>query len=172
MRSTFAVALLATWLGIVGGFGLLRTSSQRARGCQGPHCATALVGERADVSLAIDVSPTCDVDLSGPICFAEASGRQQALLPNAVPNCMVGHWDFNGDMAADISGSGNHGVTELLHGPSPGGSGHSASFTRNFMMVKNSANLRLSDFTYSFWIYLVDDGSTPAGVGKSATCAH
>jgi len=109
------------------------------------------------------------VDLSGPICFAEASGRQQALLPNAVPNGMVGHWDFNGDMAADISGGGNHDVTELLHGPSPGGSGHSASFTRNFMMVKNSANLRLSDFTYSFWIYLVDDGSTPAGVGKSAT---
>jgi len=158
MRSIFAIAVFATSFGIVGGFGLLRTSSKQQ----------AIVGVGAELNLAIGASlagdPTCDSDLSGPICFGD--GRKQSLLPNAVPNGLVGHWDFDSEVAIDSSGNGNHGVTELLHGPSPVGSGHSASFTKNFMMVPSSANLKLADFTYSFWIYLQDDETQ---VGRSAT---
>jgi len=165
MRLTFLVALFAVRLGIGASLSLLRTGS-------GGSTATALVGGNAEVRFSVDASltgtPTCDVDLSGPICYAQA-GRKQALLPQAVPNGVVGHWDFDTDMAVDSSGNGNHGVTELVHGPSPAGSGHSAAFTKNFMMVPNSAQLKLSDFTYSFWVYLMDDGSTPSGVGSSAT---
>lgn len=160
MRSLFVIAVFAL-LGNVGGFGLLRTSSQQQ----------ALVGGRADLNFAVDAAaslsadPTCDSDLSGPICFGE--GRKQTLLPNAVPNGLVGHWNFDNDVALDSSGNANHGVTELVHGPSPVGSGHSASFTKNFMMVPSTANLKLADFTYSFWVYLQEDDS--AKVGRSAT---
>jgi hypothetical protein len=115
--------------------------------------ATSLIGH-----------PSCDSILTDPICF---SGKRGALLPNAVPSGLVGHWDFNADSPYDSSGNGNHGVTELMHGPSPGGGGHSAVFERTFMMVPNSELLKARDFTYSFWIYLVDDGS-PSGVGRSS----
>jgi len=91
------------------------------------------------------------------------------LLPSAVPGGLVGHWTFDSDVATDSSGNGNHGVTELLHGPSPAGSGHSAAFTKTFMMVPNSASLKLSDFTYSFWIYLFDDGTPASQLGHSAS---
>jgi hypothetical protein len=37
------------------------------------------------------------------------------------------------------------------------------------MMVPNSASLNNDDFTYSFWVYLVDDNSVPASAVQSAT---
>jgi hypothetical protein len=115
---------------------------------------TALVG-----------APTCDSTLSDPICF---SNKRGALLPNAVPAGLVGHWSFDEDSPLDMSGNGNHAVTELVHGPSPGGSGHSAVFRKTFMMVPNSPQFTNKDFTYSFWIYLVD-GDKPAGIGSSSS---
>jgi len=157
MWLTFAIALCASRLGqaVSTQMGLLARS--RVQGLT----ATAAVGGRADLELGIGASltstPSCDSQLSGPICFSQA-GRQQALMPNAVPSGLVAHYDFDADMAIDSSGNGNHAVTELVHGPSPVGSGHSAAFTRSFMMVPNSALLDLTDFTYSFWVYLLDDG--------------
>lgn len=166
MRLAFTIALCATWPGIT-------ISSLLARNRQPfpSQSLTASFSSQAEVELGIGAAPSgqlqCDSILSGPVCFSQ-SGRQQALMPNAVPTGLVGHWSFDSDVALDSSGNGNHGVTELLHGPSPAGSGHSATFTRNFMMVPNSALLKLTDFTYSFWIYLADDGP-PAAEGRSAT---
>jgi hypothetical protein len=124
---------------------------------------------RAEVQSSSDESlieaPVCDSSLSDPICFAE---RRGALLPTAVPSGLVGHWDFNADSPLDLSGNGHHGVTELLHGPAPAGNGHSAVFSRTFMMVPHKEQLRTRDFTYSFWIYLLDDGTVPSGIGRSA----
>jgi hypothetical protein len=110
---------------------------------------------------------SCDVTLSGPICY---SGQRQALLPDAVPTGLVGHWAFDSDSPVDSSGNGNNGVTELMHGPAPAGNGHSASFAKTFMMVPNSASLNNDDFTYSFWIYLVDDNSVPAAAQSATWC--
>jgi len=166
MWLAFTIALCAGWPSITASskLGLLA----RTRDTQN---FAASMGSQAEVELGIGAAltgtPSCDSQLSGPICFASA-GRRQVLVPNSVPTGLVGHWNFDTDVAIDSSGSGNHGVTELLHGPSPVGSGHSAAFTKNFMMVPNSAQLRLSDFTYSFWVYLAEDSST-AFQDKTAT---
>jgi len=159
MKFVSTGSLLVTCLHFADGLGLLKTSPQQQ----------AIAVERANVKSTTEVSldTACGVSSSGPICFAQA-GRVQNLLPDAVPEFLVAHWDFNGDAAIDRSGSGNHGVTELVHGPSPGGSGHSAAFTKNFMMVPDSAQLKLPDFTYSFWVYLADD-DVPSAAGPSAT---
>lgn len=131
-----------------------------------------LSSDQADTELGIGAAlgsaPQCDVSLSGAICFANA-GRRQPLMPSAVQSGLVGHWSFDSEAAIDSSGNGNHGITELIHGPSPAGGGHSAQFTKNFMMVPGSPQLKLNDFTYSFWIYLADDGTTGAAATKSAT---
>merc|ERR1719265_1734651 len=102
---------------------------------------------------------SCDVSSSGPICF---SGQQQALQPSAIPNGLVGHWNFDGEVAYDASGNGNHGMTRLAHGPAPAGGGHSALFKRSFLMVPNSALLQSAEFTYSFWVYLQHAGEDNA----------
>mmetsp|Transcript_75507 Transcript_75507/g.125439 ORF Transcript_75507/g.125439 Transcript_75507/m.125439 type:complete len:392 (-) Transcript_75507:112-1287(-) len=118
-----------------------RESRQQAR-----SQASTIDGRAVQVPLA-----SCDVSSSGPICY---SGQQQALVPSAVPNGLVGHWKFDGKVAYDASGNGNHGVTPLVHGPSPAGSGHSAFFKKSFLMVPNSVFFQSAEFTYSFWVYL------------------
>jgi len=169
MQTAFIVTLCAAWLGIAGSsklglFARSRISSEQFAS------GSSLMGGQAEQLLGLGTSlvgsPQCDSDLSGSICYA---GQQHALMANAVPPGLVGHWDFNSDVPMDSSGNGNHGVTELVHGPSPAGSGHSAAFTKTFMMVPNSAQLKLTDFTYSFWIYLMDDGTPASATGRSAT---
>lgn len=167
MRLAFTVTLCSSWLGISvsSQLGLLARISSQQLGL------SSLSENRAEAQLGIGAAlvgtPSCDVDLSGPICYA-LSGQKATLLPNAVPHGLVGHWNFDSDVPMDSSGNGNHGVTELVHGPSPAGSGHSAAFTKTFMMVPNSGQLQLSDFTYSFWTYLLDDGSPASALERSA----
>lgn len=168
MRLAFTVTLCAARLGIAvsSQLGLLaRTSSELS--------ATSLLSDQAELELGVGTSlvgsPECDVQSSGPICYS-LSGRKDALLPNAVPRGLVGHWTFDNDAPIDSSGNGNHGVTELIHGPSPAGNGHSAAFAKTFMMVPNSELLKLSDFTYSFWVYLMDDGKPASADGSATWC--
>lgn len=169
MRFAFVVVLCSCQLEISGSSSLrllARTSVQQL------SASSALLGDGAEEQLGLGASlttaPQCDSQLSGPICYAFA-GRKHNLLPNAVPAGLIGHWKFDSDTPIDSSGNGNHGVTELLHGPSPAGNGHSAAFTKTFMMVPSSPQLKLDDFTYSFWIYLFDDGTPSGGSGSSAT---
>lgn len=102
-------------------------------------------------ALADPNAGVCQMITSGALCYSE---RQAALLPPATPHGLVGHWSFDEDQALDNSGNGNHGVTELLHGPSPLGEGHSAKFTTNFITIPNSVQFHLQEYTYTFWIYL------------------
>lgn len=167
MRLVSAALFYVAWVRSAGGsqVNLLARASSHRLGVN----SVALDGSEAEAQLGIGASmanePTCDVLLSDPLCYA---GGRQALLPGAVPSGLVGYWSFDSEVASDSSGNGNHGVTEVTHGPAPVGSGHSAVFTETFMMVPNSALLSVADFTYSFWIYLVDDGSK-AQAGRSAT---
>lgn len=119
---------------------------------------------------AMTGTPICDVVLSDPICYGSESfvGRRQVLLPNAVPSGLVAHYNFDADLAVDVTGNGNHAETELVHGPSPAGSGHSALFNNNFMMVPDSAWFGMKDFTYSFWVYLQEESVT-RHASRSAT---
>jgi len=98
--------------------------------------------------------PACDAIFSDSICFSD---KRQPLLPSAVPGGLVAHYDFDADTPIDSSGNGNHAMTELYHGPSPAGSGHSGLFHKSFMMVPDSPMFKTKDFTYSFWIYIVAD---------------
>jgi len=110
-----------------------------------------IIGLSGHADTSIQLLDTCDVVSDGPICFSE---RKAALLPPAVPPGLIGHWSFDERSAFDSSGSMNHGGTEFYHGPSPAGSGHSAIFHKNFMMVPNSRAFQAEDFSYSFWVYL------------------
>jgi len=180
MQFPLAAILSGTWLGIAAGFSLLRTPSQDPALAPAPGPAGPMI-DFSSIPPAPSPGPSpfpgpaglmpqqsCDVDLSGPICFAQA-GRQQNLLPKAVPDFLVAHYDFDGDLATDLSGNGHHVATVLDHGPSPVGSGHSALFTKTFMEVLPSPQLNsLSDFTYSFWVYLAAD-DTPAPASTSST---
>jgi len=96
----------------------------------------------------------CDVTSAGLICF---SGQRPALAPTGVPRGLVGHWTFDERSAIDSSGNGNHGATEILHGPSPAGGGHSAMFQQSYVVVPSSPQFQHADMSYSFWVYLLED---------------
>jgi hypothetical protein len=104
-----------------------------------------------------DVSGVCDVVASGPVCFSD---RQRVVLPNAVQPGLVAHYTFDEQSAYDASGNGNHGVNQVLHGPAPFGVGHSGAFARNFITVPDSVQFHTPDFSYTFWAYLNNPGSS------------
>lgn len=110
------------------------------------------------LSMADRPENTCDVTTAGPLCFSN-QGRSAALLPNAIVPGLVGHWTFDEDVPLDASGSGNHGSAQLVHGPAPAGSGQSAVFTNNFLTVQHSPLFSTPDFSYSFWVFVPDDGT-------------
>lgn len=122
---------------------------------EGPAQATALVqadgvSAQASVASVLGEGGSCQMVSSGPVCLA---GQQSFLLPNAVPSGLIGHWTFDEEVAWDASGNGNHGVTEVSHGPSPLGVGHSAVFKEMFITVPDSAQFHVAEYTYTFWVY-------------------
>lgn len=102
---------------------------------------------------------TCDIDTTGPICLGTG---QQVLLPPVVPFGLVGHWSFDESRTLDSSGSNIHGVNTVQAGPSFGGQGNSASFHKSFLVIPAANQLHLKEFSYTFWVYLIEDStSTP-----------
>jgi hypothetical protein len=97
----------------------------------------------------------CDVDSSGPICLG---GQQRILLPPAKPFGLVGFWPFDEAMPLDVSGGGNHGVTSFQPGPAFGGVGASAFFRKTYLTIPGSDQLKLQDFTYTFWLRIANPG--------------
>lgn len=97
---------------------------------------------------------TCDVKSTGPVCV---NGGNTVLMPAAAASALGGHWTFDQQAALDASGNGNHGVGDVQHGPAPAGSGYSAFFEANFLMVPDSEQFHTEDFSYSFWVYMLDD---------------
>jgi len=99
----------------------------------------------------------CDVDTSGPICLG---GQEQLLLPNALQGGLIGFWNFDKSQPIDVSGNRNHGVGTIQAGPSMAGQGSSAFFHQNFLEIPGAAQFHQQDFTYAFWVYLINDGGT------------
>jgi len=101
----------------------------------------------------------CDIDASGPICLGG-----QVLLPPALPHGLVGYWSFDDSLALDLSGHGGHGVLTVTPGPSFAGQGASAFFRRSFMAIPGSEGMNARDFSYTFWVYIVEHaGHHPGG---------
>lgn len=120
-----------------------------------PSVAKVALGQiGTNLELSGSKMDTCDVTSDGPICFA---GGRAILSGNAIPDGLVGHWTFDGPTPIDDSGRGHHTNFLLTHGPSPAGVGHSVVFSDTFMLVESFGKLNLTDFSYSFWIYLPDD---------------
>lgn len=110
----------------------------------------------------------CGVKSSAPVCY---SGGKAAASPPAVQPGLVGHWTFDQPQALDVSGNDNHALTALVHGPSPMASGHSAHFRVNFMMVPDSPQFHVTDFSYSFWTYIPEeDGYEAVANDDSVWC--
>mmetsp|Transcript_52230 Transcript_52230/g.154156 ORF Transcript_52230/g.154156 Transcript_52230/m.154156 type:complete len:401 (-) Transcript_52230:13-1215(-) len=99
---------------------------------------------------------TCSLVANGPVCYG---GQRATLVPNAAVPGLIGHWTFDEQDPIDSSGNGNHGVSDVTHGPSPTGGGHSALFRNNFLTVPNTWHFKTQDFSYSLWVYLLDDGA-------------
>jgi hypothetical protein len=103
----------------------------------------------------------CEEDAAEAICFGD--NQEQVLLPDAVPAGLVGGWTFDNSLPQDISGHRNHGLASVQAGPAFAGQGSSAHFFKtNFMAVPGTGVLAtLQDFSYTFWIHLLDDAAGP-----------
>jgi len=111
----------------------------------------------------------CEMEASGPICLG---GGSQVLLPPAMPEGIVGSWSFDeAPVALDASGNGNHGRGSLQAGPSLAGQGSSAFFRRSFLTIPGKGALQLSEFSYTFWVYLIDVRSALPPRRRPAACA-
>lgn len=105
------------------------------------------------------LSAGCEEHASDAICFG--SNKEHVILPDAVPAGLVGAWTFDNSLPQDVSGYGNHGLASVQAGPSLAGQGSSAHFFKtDFMVVPGEGVLAtLQDFSYSFWIHLLDDAT-------------
>jgi len=104
-------------------------------------------------------TPQCGVEAAGPICFGDDEVGVQMVLPAAVSAGVRGYWSFDQGSVSDLSGNKNHGYASVAPGPALGGQGSSAFFRRSFLEVLDSAGtLALEEFSYTFWVYLIEDG--------------
>jgi len=113
-------------------------------------------------ALSQDMAGGCEIEASGPICLGES---EQALLPPALQPGLAGYWSFDDEAPLDTSGHGNHGTVGVMAGPSLLGMGSSAAFKQSFLTIPNSMQLQLQDFSYTFWLYLLQDGAADTKTG-------
>jgi hypothetical protein len=100
----------------------------------------------------------CEEDAAEAICFG--ANREQVMLPPAIPDGIVGYWSFDESLPVDVSGNNYHGLASVQAGPSFAGQGSSAHFSKTeYMTVPNKEKLNLQDFSYTFWVHLLDDAS-------------
>mmetsp|Transcript_60162 Transcript_60162/g.176538 ORF Transcript_60162/g.176538 Transcript_60162/m.176538 type:complete len:507 (+) Transcript_60162:85-1605(+) len=140
---------------------------------------------QAPILSPISTVEQCEMEAPGALCFTAASddpdseGFGQVVLPPAVPDGVVGYWPFDQSSPLDASGNNGHGLGHLNAGPSLGGHGSSAYFRRTFLQMPGAGAFSTSDFSYTFWIYLIPEGDlaakrapTPKGLvtGKPAAC--
>eukprot|EP00928_Gymnodinium_smaydae_P020778 TRINITY_DN18035_c0_g1_i1.p1 TRINITY_DN18035_c0_g1~~TRINITY_DN18035_c0_g1_i1.p1 ORF type:complete len:524 (-),score=108.92 TRINITY_DN18035_c0_g1_i1:108-1613(-) len=118
--------------------------------------------------LAEQSQDRCGADLSGPVCLGG-----QVLLPPAQPAGLVGHWSFDGDEPNDLSGSGAHGSPVVPAGPAFAGQGSSALLTGagalgGGLTIPGVQQLELRDFSYTFWLYLIDHHKAHAPLASTS----
>jgi len=104
----------------------------------------------------------CEVDLNGPLLMGDAAnGGTELKLPIAVQSGLRGFWSFDFHSLLDGSTFGNNAFGRLTSGPALGALGSSAFFRRSFVEVSDAeGHLQLKDFTYTFWVYLIEDASS------------
>lgn len=124
------------------------------------HFADGLItkdglGQGPDAGGFIPPSLECEVESTGPICFT-GSGQTQVVLPFAMSPGLQAFWSFDGSLPLDESGNGIHGESQVLPGPAFAGQGASAYFHRTYLVVPDGKRLALQDFSYTFWVYLID----------------
>lgn len=133
-----------------------------------PAPKPALMPVSATEPMEMPVAPPfslaqCDVESSGPVCF-DSGQSQQSLLPPALAPGLRGCWSFDKTSVVDSSEFQNHGFGSFQAGPAFGGQGTSAYFRATFLEVPDtSGSLQLRDFSYTFWVYLIEDGVAPLG---------
>jgi len=100
----------------------------------------------------------CEEEAAGAVCFGEEG--EQVMLPPALPAGIVGYWSFDESLPVDASGNNYHGLASVQAGPAFAGQGSSAHFSKaNFMVVPHKPKMALKDFSYTFWVHLLDDAT-------------
>jgi len=100
----------------------------------------------------------CEEDAAEAICLGADS--EHVMLPPALPAGIVGFWSFDDSLPLDASGNNMHGLASVHAGPAFAGQGSSAHFFKsNFMVVAHQPKMALKDFSYTFWVHLLDDTS-------------
>lgn len=100
----------------------------------------------------------CEVELTGPICMGDEEHGREVRLPMALAAGLRGFWSFDQNSVLDATSYRNHAFGRLAVGPAQGGQGSSAFFRRSFLEVTDAqGTLQLKDFSYTFWVYLIDD---------------
>ncbi|CDJ61041.1 hypothetical protein, conserved [Eimeria maxima] len=91
------------------------------------------------------------------LCFG---GTEQVVSGNSVPEGLGAWLTFDHLYSADQSGNGNHMHRTPRAGPAHNGRGASAAFVKGASSkIKSSPSLESSDFTVSFWMYLLSDSN-------------
>jgi hypothetical protein len=132
---------------------LVSAALHQLRPASGLAVSTGSGGETTEL-----IGAGCEEDAAGAICFGDF--QEQVLLPPALPAGVVGMWNFDESMPLDYSGYNNHGLASVQAGPTFAGQGSSAHFFKtNYLVVRGSESLKLQDFTYTFWMHILDDVS-------------
>ncbi|KAL8453809.1 hypothetical protein Emed_000670 [Eimeria media] len=122
-----------------------------------PVIGFSLLGASAE-PLAAN-SPVCDVAVETALCLHNA---EKILMPDARPYGMEVHLTFDETRPLDTSGKKNHGSGEVMAAAGIGGAGSSALFRNNYVYIPSSESFLSADFSYTFFVYLLQDAKSRA----------
>lgn len=103
--------------------------------------------------------PVCDVSIDSALCL---HNDEQVLLPSARPYGLELHLKFDEVRPVDSSGMKNHGSGSTMVASGVGGMGSAALFRQNYVIVPHSPSFESSDFSYTFFVYLLEDHESRA----------
>ncbi|UKJ89469.2 hypothetical protein MACJ_002720 [Theileria orientalis] len=96
---------------------------------------------------------SCDLTVDSAICI---NNSEKVILPDARRLGRIVYMKFDESRPVDSSGVGNHGIGQISGHSGFGGVGTSAYFRNNFIHVKSN-DLKTTEFTYMFYIYILSD---------------
>lgn len=102
--------------------------------------------------IPFDVSQ-CEMLTDGPMCMDNGN---RMLLPNARPNGLQFHFNFDEAQPIDTSGNHNHAEGGFKAGIAFGGHGSSALFThsKDYITVPHKHSFNSDDFSLTFLLYI------------------
>lgn len=119
----------------------------------------SVIGEvcRASADTPTPTRPLCDVAVESALCIHDA---EKIVMPDARPYGMELHLTFDESRPLDTSGQKNHASGEVLAASGVGGVGSSALFRNNYVYVPSSDSFKSSDYSYTFFVYLLEDAKS------------